>query len=198
MKNALLVVNVLLVVAVSTLFFLYFSNRTKQIGAVVNKEGTAVTGGEGFRIAYFEMDSIENNYEFFKDVRSKFRNKEAKLNDDLQQLKDQYNKLWEESNQMATKLTDDEKVKRQQMLQNIEERFKAKQSVEFPQLQNESFRDRQEVAKKIQDYLKQYNKEKGFAFIFSSNPDLIFYKDSAYNITNDLIKGLNADYKTKK
>jgi outer membrane protein len=196
MKNALLIINVLLVIAVGTLFVLYFSKTKPQVGAAfANTEPTA--NPQSFKIAYFEMDSIENNYTYFKDVRSKFRAKEEKLNNELQQLKDQYNKLWEESSQLQAKLTDDEKMKRQQKLQMLQETFTNKQSVEVPALQNESFRDRQEVSNKIQEYLNQYNKEKGFAFIFSSNPDLIYYKDSAYNVTNDVIKGLNGEYKKK-
>lgn len=196
MKNALLIVNIVLIIAVGTLFFLYFSKKTPQLSAAVTNEPQPA--GQTFRIAYFEMDSIENNYNYFKDVRSQFRAKEEKLNTDLQQLKDQYTKLWEESSQMQAKLTDDEKLKRQQTLQVLEDSYKNKQNVEGANLQNEGFKYRQEIYKKIQDYLKQYNKEKGFAFIFSSNPDLIYYKDTAYNITNDLIKGLNEDYKSKK
>jgi outer membrane protein len=197
MKNALLIINVLLVIAVGTLFVLYFSKKNPQVGVAFANNDTPVNP-QGFKIAYFEMDSIENNYAYFKDVRNKFRAKEEKLNGELQQLKEQYNKLWEESTQMQAKLTDDEKMKRQQTLQMLQERFTNKQSVEVPALQNESFRDRQEVSKKIQEYLKQYNKEKGFAFIFSSNPDLIYYKDSAYNVTNDVINGLNGEYKKKE
>lgn len=197
MKNALLVVNVLLVIAVATLFFLYFSKKAPQVGAAIsNNEPSSNT--QVFKIAYFEMDSVENNYNYFKDVRNHFRSKEEKLNNELQQLREQYNKLWEESSQLQAKLTDDEKMKRQQTLQMLEESYKNKQSIEGSNLQNEGFKYRQEIYKKIQDYLKVYNKEKGFAFIFSSNPDLIYYKDSAFNITNDLIKGLNEDYKPKK
>jgi outer membrane protein len=43
-----------------------------------------------------------------------------------------------------------------------------------------------------------YNKNKEFAYIFSSNPDLMYYKDTAYDITADIVKGLNAEYKPKK
>lgn len=201
MKNALLILNVLLVIAVSTLFFLYFSKKTPQIGASVTSDVASLNAsdkGQNFKIAYFEMDSLENSYEYFKDVRSQFRSKEERLNKDLQQLRDQYNKLWEESSALQGKLSDEEKMKRQQTLQMLEESFKNKQNVEGASLQNEGFKYRQEIYKKIQDYLKQFNKDKGFAFIFASNPDLFYYKDSVYNITGDLIKGLNSEYKSKK
>jgi outer membrane protein len=56
-----------------------------------------------------------------------------------------------------------------------------------------------DIKSKIENYLKDYNKQKNFAFIFSYDPTtFIFYKDSALNITSDVIAGLNAGYKKKK
>jgi outer membrane protein len=59
-----------------------------------------------------------------------------------------------------------------------------------------------DVRNKIEDYLKEYNKQKGYAFILSYEPGfMLYYKDSIYDITNDIITGLNAEYeknKTKK
>ncbi len=196
MKNALLIVNVLLVVAVATLFFLYFSKKTPQLSAAVTSGSMENT--KGFKIAYFEMDSIENNYDYFKDVRSQFRGKEQQLNNELQGIKNKYEKLYEEYTQIHTTLSPEEKMKREQNLVMLQESYKSKQELQGSELQNEGFKYRQEIYKKIQDYLKDYNKDKGFAFIFASNPDLFYYKDSVYNITADLIEGLNDTYKPKK
>ena len=65
-------------------------------------------------------------------------------------------------------------------------------------MQEESFKRLQEVKQKIEAFLVKYNKNKEFAYIFSSNPDLMYYKDTAYDITSDIVKGLNAEYKPKK
>jgi outer membrane protein len=197
MKNALLALNVLLVIAVATLFFLYFSRKAPQMGAALSNNNPAPSG-QTFKIAYFEMDSVENNYNYFKDVRNQFRAKEQQLNADLQELKNRYNKMYEEYGQAHAALSVEEKNKREQALISLQEEYKQRQEVQGSSLQNEGFKYRQEITKKIQDYLKEYNKEKGYAFIFSSNPDLLYYKDSLYNITNELVKGLNEQYKPKK
>jgi outer membrane protein len=197
MKNALLALNVLLVIAVATLFFLYFSRKAPQMGAALSNNNPAPSG-QTFKIAYFEMDSVENNYNYFKDVRSQFRAKEQQLNADLQELKNRYNKMYEEYGQAHAALSVEEKNKREQALISLQDEYKQRQEVQGSSLQNEGFKYRQEITKKIQDYLKEYNKEKGYAFIFSSNPDLLYYKDSLYNITNELVKGLNEQYKPKK
>jgi outer membrane protein len=196
MKNALLIVNVVLVIAVATLFFLYFSKKTPQLSAAVTSG--SVENTQGFKIAYFEMDSIENNYNYFKDVRSQFRGKEQQLNNELQGIKNQYEKLYEEYTQIHTTLSPEEKAKKEQNLVMLQESYKNKQELQGSELQSEGFKYRQEIYKTIQDYLKDYNKDKGFAFIFASNPDLFYYKDSVYNVTGDLIKGLNETYKPKK
>ena len=54
------------------------------------------------------------------------------------------------------------------------------------------------LKKKIDDYLAIYNKDKGFAYIFSNDPGLMYYKDNAYDITADVIKGLNEAQSAKK
>jgi outer membrane protein len=51
------------------------------------------------------------------------------------------------------------------------------------------------VKKKIEAFILKYNKDKQFAYVISSNPDLMYYKDTAYDITEDIVKGLNAEYK---
>ena len=56
-----------------------------------------------------------------------------------------------------------------------------------------------DVRNKIENYLKDYNKEKGYAFILSYEPGfMLYYRDSVYDITNDVIVGLNEQYKKEK
>ena len=56
-----------------------------------------------------------------------------------------------------------------------------------------------DVRGKIESYLKEYNKQHGYAFILSYEPGfMLYYKDSAYDITNDVISGLNQEYKIGK
>ncbi|HEX6916013.1 MAG TPA: hypothetical protein VF145_12280, partial [Chitinophagaceae bacterium] len=85
MKNALLIVNIVLVIAVATLFFLYFSRKAPQLSAAAVTSGATENPAE-FRIAYFEMDSLENNYTYFKEMRELFRSREQKLNGDLEAI----------------------------------------------------------------------------------------------------------------
>ena len=56
-----------------------------------------------------------------------------------------------------------------------------------------------DVRTKIENYLKEYNKQKGYAFILSYEPGfMLYYRDSVYDITNDVIAGLNKQYEEEK
>ena len=56
----------------------------------------------------------------------------------------------------------------------------------------------QEVKSKIEDFLKEYNRDKGYSYIISYEPGLFYLKDTIYNITRDVVKGLNELYGKKK
>ena len=87
-----------------------------------------------------------------------------------------------------------------QKLQQMDKTFKSKEQMMNNEMQDESMKKLQDVKKKITDYLAAYNKAKGYAFILGNNSDMLsmYYKDTAYDITADLVKGLNELYKAKK
>lgn len=55
-----------------------------------------------------------------------------------------------------------------------------------------------EIKNKIEEFLREYNKKKNYSYIISYEQGLFYYRDSAYNITADVVKGLNQFYKKDK
>jgi outer membrane protein len=57
-----------------------------------------------------------------------------------------------------------------------------------------------EIQKKINDYLEEYNKTAGYQFIFSTGEGnlTLYYKDTTLNITAEVIEGLNERYKQEQ
>ena len=194
MKNATLGFNIVLALAVSVLFYLHFSS--KKSATAVADINTAVADGK-FKIAYFEMDSLENHYEYFIEVRNVLRGKDQENNRQLSEMKNTFAAKYQELQKTAQGMTQAEVNGKQQELMQMEKTFQNKEQMLNQDLQNESFKRLQEVKKRIEDYLKAYNKDKGYAYVFASSPDLIYLKDTVYNITSDLIQGLNKDYKKK-
>ncbi|MCA0397758.1 MAG: OmpH family outer membrane protein [Bacteroidetes bacterium] len=150
-----------------------------------------------FRIAYFDIDSLQNKYEFFKDALGELKVKEEAMNNELASMEKNYQKKISEWQKKGPSMSQSEAdaVQREyaQMQQNYQQR---RLSLE-QQLETLKMDYKKNIKTKIEGYLKEFNKNKGYSFIMSYEPELMFYKDTVYNITNQLIDGLNAEYKKK-
>ena len=191
MKSISWVVNGVLAVAIIVLYILHFNNSSTPI-----KTAAAAAGCS--KVAYFEIDSIQNNYEFFKEVKSALQVKDMENAKQLTALKNAYVAKYQDLQKNGQYLSQAEVGSRQQELVAAEKNYTSKEQQLSQELQEESFKRLQEVKKKIESFLAEYNKNKQFAYIFSSNPDLMYYKDTAYDITADIVAGLNAAYQPKK
>ncbi len=55
----------------------------------------------------------------------------------------------------------------------------------------------QDVNKTIEDFLKEFNKNKEYAYILGYQSGTIYYKDPRFDITSAVLKGLNEQHKNK-
>jgi outer membrane protein len=149
----------------------------------------------GFKVAYFEMDSLQNNFEYYKKVAKDLGISEQKKKSELAVKRDNYLAKVKEYQGKGQSMSQAEMARAQQDIAQREKEYQQEEQTKSQELQDESFKKLQDVKKKIEEFLKEYNKDKGFAYILTSASDLIYYKDSTLNITNDLIKGLNEKYK---
>ena len=196
-KNLLVGFNVVLLILVGVLFYLHFSSSPAK-SAAVTTNSSVVTKQGSFTIAYFEMDSIENNYEYLKDVRTELKGKEQQLTSQLNAMKKSYldkvNKFQQEAQSMSQEkqgAMQHDLMQEQKVIQNKEQAMGA-------ELQDASFKKMQDVNKKIEDYLKEFNKDLGYSYILAHQPGTIYYKDVRFDITGPVLKGLNAAYKKKE
>lgn len=195
MKNLSLGLNIVLVIAVAVLFYLHFSSGKTH---TVSTAGTKEVPAGNFKIAYFETDSIQNHFDYFKEVAAELDAKGQANAKVLGEMKSTFASKYQELQRVASTLTQSELAARQQELSNIENAYRGKEKMMGDEMQDMQFRKMQDVKKKIEDYLKEYNKDKGYAYVFSSSVDLMYLKDSAYDITRDVVNGLNKLYPKKK
>lgn len=195
MKNFTLGLNIVLGIAVAVLFYLHFGSPTTSNISTV---GTKSVPTGNFKIAYFETDSIQNQFEYFKEISSELQAKDHANAKILGDMKNTFGTKYQELQKVGASLSQAELASKQQELMQMEKAFQGKEKMMGDEMQDEQFRKMQDVKKKIEEYLKVYNKDKGYAFVFSSSTDLMYFKDSSYNITQDVVKGLNALYKKKK
>ncbi|MBL7760915.1 MAG: OmpH family outer membrane protein [Sediminibacterium sp.] len=194
MKNATLGFNVVIALAVAVLFYFQFSGKKT---AAVNDGAAKAAPAGSFRIAYFESDSIQNNFEYFKEIKRTLEAKDQANSKQLNELKTVFTNKYQELQRSAQSLSQAELANKQQELEQMQRTYQGKEQMMAQEMQDESFKKLQDVKKKIETYLTEYNKDKGYAFIFSSAPEFMYLKDTAYNITDDVVKGLNKLYPKK-
>ena len=195
MKNFTLGLNVVLAIAVAVLFYFHFASAKK---AVVNTTATATTTNNSFKIAYFESDSLETGFDYYKQVSKELGASEQQKRNDILAQRNAFVEKVKEYQAKGQTMTQMEAAKANQDVEERQKQIQAIEQTKSQEIQDERFKKLQDVKKKIEEYLKEYNKNNTYSFILSSSSDLMDYKDNTYDITKDLIKGLNEKYNKKK
>lgn len=150
------------------------------------------------KIAYVEVDSIMSQYKFCKDFSAilqkkgqNIQNTLAKKQRDLQAAGNNFQQKLQQNayTQQQAQAIQAGLQKQANDLQNLNARLSNEFQAETDKY-NTALRD------SIQHFLKAYNKDKKFSIIFSKAGDNLLYADKAYDITNEVIAGLNKAYKT--
>ena len=198
MKNLSVALNVVLLIAVGILYFLFFKNNGSTPAAKRTDTKDVATAAPA-KIAYFEMDSLEVGYKFIKDVQEQLTSREQGITSEMNNLKKNYMDRIQQLQAREKTMTPEEGQAAQQEINQMQQKIQGKEAELTQSYQAEKFRLLQETNKKIEDFLKTFNQEKKYAFIFSHSPgDFIYYKDSSRNITSEIIEGLNAALPAKK
>lgn len=160
-------------------------------------EVTTVSG-DGMRMAYIEVDSLMTQYTFAKDysvtLEKKSNNARATLNQKGAQLQAAVNNFQQKMNNNGFQSREDAArvqlaiEKQQRDLQELQQRLEAELASETQKF-NLALRD------SLKSFLNSYNRDKKFDYIISKAGDNILYSNAKYDITQDVINGLNKRYK---
>ena len=200
MKNGLLVWNIILTLVAGYLLYSHFSKKGNSAVAARNAVKDSISDNKPFRIAYFEMDSVQANTFLVKDVQAEIEKREKEYTGQLSQHEYAYrNKLQEyQQKEKAGTMVQADYEKAQIDLKQLEDRLKNKRQELDQQYQDFVMRSQLSLKKSIEEFVTKYNETKQYSYIVSYEQGLFYYKDSMYNITADLVKGLNEEYKSKK
>jgi outer membrane protein len=200
MKNGLLIWNVLLTVVVGYLLFNQFSSKKTGEGSIKKAGKDSLSVHLPFRIAYFEMDSIENNFQVVKNVKAEITKKEDEINGILNGLAKELQQKYTyfQNKAQSGSMTEAEKEEAGNQLKSMDENMKSKKQTLDQEYNEFVTRKMKDVKTSIEDFLKEYNKTRNYSYIIAYEQGLFYYKDSAFNITDDVVKGLNEFYKNKK
>ncbi|MEQ8361719.1 MAG: OmpH family outer membrane protein [Cyclobacteriaceae bacterium] len=191
MKQASIIINVVLAVALAVLYYLHFSSGSSTTSPEAN--ATAVQGD--LRIAYINSDSVLTHYEYYKVNRDKLEAKGKKLDADLNNRAQGLQREITSYQNTAGSLTrgqamalEEDLTKKQQNLRVYQERLAQELAIEENKFNKELY-DR------ITAYLKEYGTQNGIHAVlkFDLTSDLLYAGD-AIDITKDVIVGLNKSY----
>lgn len=151
------------------------------------------------KIAYVEVDSIMTQYKFAKEyaaiLEKKGQNIQATLAQKQQNLQAAAANFQQQIQQNA--LSREAAEQRQAAIQKQNNDLQGLQQ----RLSNEFASEQEKYNKALHDsianYLARYNKDKKYSIIFSKSGDNLLYADKAYDITSEVITGLNKAYKGK-
>jgi outer membrane protein len=199
MKNLSLILNAVLLVAVGILFYLQFSeNKKASSDGDESKAGSATIPSE-LRVAYINSDSVLQNYEYLKANRVQMEAKTKKIEQEYrnraQGLQNEITAYQRNVTNMTlgqVKAVEEDLGKKQQNLQLYQQSISQ-------QLMEEEAKLNKELYDRITAYLKKYAAENNLHFVlkFDVSSDVLYAGD-ALDVSQDVIKGLNAEYLQEK
>ena len=200
MKNELLIWNVILSLVAGFLLFKQFNSKKTVNSYIKTVSGDSIVSNKQFRMAYFEMDSIAAQFDLVKGLKKELTKKEDDINAEMtnrnqaiQQKLNYYQKLLAEG-----KLSKEEEEAASNEVKGMDNEMKNRKQQMDQDYNNFMVTKQNEIKSKIEAFIKEYNKTKNYSYVVSDDPGLFYFQDTAFNITADVIKGLNEMYKSKK
>ncbi len=199
MKNLSIALNVVLLLAVAVLYVLHFSGRSGKTG--VETTGEEQISGETAKIVYINTDTLLTNYALSVELNEAFLKKQEERRTELNMKTKQ---LDQEATDFQRKLENNGFISReraeaaQMALQDKYQKLQLLQQEMSEKMMQEDNELKKRLFEEITNFLTEYNREKGFNIILSTVvAGTVLYAQDGFDITQDVLKGLNAAYQKK-
>ena len=195
MKKIKFILNGFMALAFGVMFAQCAGNNNANSASAPAAEAT---GSSNIKIAFVEVDSLLSKYNFWNDLTEQMLKKEENIRTTLNE---KGKKLEKEAAEFQRKYENNGFISPERAQQEYQRIQKQQQDLEALQqkLMNELAAENQknslELRDSINSFLKLYNQDKGYDFIISNTGfDNLLYGNHKYNITNEIVEGLNARY----
>jgi outer membrane protein len=196
-----LALNVLLLAAVA---FLFFRSSVDQKGgnekSAVESDSTNLFTPQSLnsnsRVVFVNADSLNEKYEFIAEKYEELEREQLKIESQVQRKMKAAEERYVQLESEAAYMTPGQLEQAQMELQGLQleiTQFQEKLAADFRAKELET---QQTFYKNISEYLKEYNKDGLYDFIltYQLGGQILLANDSL-DITNDVIRGLNANYR---
>jgi outer membrane protein len=187
-------INAILFAGLAILGILHFKSSGAENGPA-KKDGTAAVAP--LKVAYVDLDSLQEKYVLYKEKMQEFEKKKESADRDLngafQKIENERIAFAKRGESITQAEFENFQRAYQGKMQNLEEQKRVLEA----NIANDGAKTMEELKAKINSYLVDYNKKNNYSYIFSysSALNVLFYKDTANDITNDVVAGLNEVYK---
>ncbi len=196
MNKIQILINVILVAAVAALFVIFFSKKAPAATE------TLVTGtSEVMPVAYLNVDSLLANYTFAQEASEKLMSKQedarVKMNTKLRTFQNEVADFQRKLENNAF-LSRERAEKEQQRLEKKEQELQELEAKLTQDIMIENQKLNQQLADSLNNFLKEFNADGRYHVILSNTAkDNVLMANEQYDITNDVVNGLNARYQKK-
>ena len=195
MKKTNFILNGLMALAFGVMFAQCAGNNN---ASTTSAPVAGATGSSNMKIAFVEIDSLLTKYNFWNDLSEQMLKKEENIRTTLNE---KGKKLEAEAREFDRKIQNNGYASRERAEQEQARLMKLQQELQELQqkltseLAAENQKNSLELRDSINSFLKVYNQTKGYDLIISNTAfDNLLYGNPAYNITNEIVEGLNARY----
>lgn len=201
MKNLNTGLIILLLVAVGVLYVLHFTQGKKtNVNKEIASTGSASSLNDA-NIAYINIDTMLVQMEMYKDLQSGLLKKQQELEANFGSKYQTFQKNVSDLQNKVNKglVTRAEAEQMNQQLSGDQQQLESLNATYTQQLQEEGLVSNRKVIDYIMGYLKEYNKDKNIKFVFSyAFGGNLLYMDGAFDITSDILAGVNQKYLAEK
>lgn len=150
-------------------------------------------------LVYVDVNKLIEGYKRTKIAKAEFDKKANIMKGNIDSLMTGWQKELQNYEKERTSLSPKELQLKQELLQNKQQQINGYQEAIQKKIQEEDKKVTQTVINDINDYVKEYGKKHGYKIIFgASGGGNIMYGEESSDLTADVLKGLNAEYGSKK
>ena len=201
MKNLSLILNGVLFIAVGFLFYLHFSTGSDRSGSS-DSPGIVQSAPVGdMPIVYINIDTLLNNYDYFVDLQAQFSDRQAELEAQMNARTREYETTALDFQNKVQKglVTRREAAELEQQLLAEQQNLYALRDELTMQLAEEEQVSNRKLIDNIMEFLKVYNQDKGYQFIFSNSfGDNVLFANESLDITYSVLVGINEQYRQEQ
>ncbi|WP_199120375.1 OmpH family outer membrane protein [Pedobacter sp. ASV28] len=152
------------------------------------------------KIVFVDSDSLLNQYEYFKVLKTKMEAKGKAADADLKAKGLAFQRDAQQYQAQANSMTAEQRAATEQRLARKQQELQAYQQNAGSAFQNEQAKEQEALYNKVADFLKEYAKKKGYKMVLKYQKGMgdILFADESLDVTTEVIKGLNEAYAKEK